>query len=212
MSERVLAVLGGEPLPQAHLRRWAETANALYGADSGADRLLEVGFLPVLVGDLDSFQSEPRRPEMRVVHLPDQDSSDCDKVLELIHRDGHSQATLAGVEGGWPDHFLGILSSCVASTLRLRLVFARGLGFVVRPEHSVRLDRPAGSRVSLMPLEPCRGVDLAGVAWPLYGERLAVGGLVSLSNRALGGEISVFVGSGTALLFAEFAPEELPRW
>lgn len=212
MSIRALGVLAGTDAPDSLVERWAASADRLYGADSGADVLLRLGFRPTVVGDLDSFVGGAQRAELRVIEVPEQEHTDCDKLLALLAEDGASAVVLANAEGDQPDHFLATLGSAVRSSVRVRFAFRRGIGWVVRGGEAVEFDTRPGRRVSAIPILPSTGVDLQGVAWPLDGADLSQDGLVSVSNRAESERVSCRVGSGALLLFVEVPVEEMPCW
>lgn len=197
-------------MPLDLLAEWAASAEYIIAADGGADRLLASGREPHLtVGDLDSLRSV--RP-MRVLQVIDQDRSDCDKLLDQARTEGYEEITLAGVEGDRFDHMLGTLSSCLASGLRVRLILAGGFGYPISDASSLELSAKADDLVSLIPLSVCEGVRLHGVRWPLEDRRLEMGGLVSLSNRATGGALSVQVQRGKAFLTIAGPDHRAPNW
>lgn len=208
---RVLGVLAGGDILLERLGDWARSADVVLAADGGADRSLAAGVTPTAtVGDLDSLVASVEAA--RAVRDSDQDSSDCDKLLALAQRMGHTHITLIGAEGDRLDHVLGALSSAVRSTLFVRLALRRGLGWVLRGPIDFSIEAGADELVSLMPLEACENVTLTGVRWPLSEARLSAGGLVSLSNRALGGPLTVEIGQGAALLTALSPERETPAW
>lgn len=211
--ERVLGVLAGESLSPGVLRAWCDSADLVLAADGGADRVLAVGRRPHrVVGDLDSLSDRASDSGLDVLHDPDQDSTDCDKLLRLAQSCGASAVTLACVEGGYLDHLLAVLSSALRSPLDVRLALRTGVAWVLRAPAAVRAAALPGRRVSLMPLVRCTGVRLAGVRWPLEGAELDWTGLVSVSNRAEGTSVEVGLASGGALLFIEYGAEEVPFW
>ncbi len=190
-------------MEDVRLSSWARSATVLYAADSGADRLIGLGFEPVVVGDFDSFSSLADASGLRLVQTPGQDTTDCDKLLALAHEDGFSVITLTCVEGDLPDHVLATLSSAAACDLRVRIAFRRGIGWIVKEGAPATVSTAPGQRVSLMPITACAGVGLDGVQWPLVDASLAPAGLVSVSNRADGTAVHAEVGEGAALLFVE---------
>ena len=206
---RVLGVLGGRDMAPERLRPWADSADVLYAADSGALSLLELGHRPTVVGDMDSATDLP--DGLRIIEDRDPDRTDCDKLLALVAADGHGALTLAGLEGDLLDHVLASLSSAARASLAVRLVLRRGLGWVLRNGNTARWDDGFGRRVSLIPIRECHGVDLSGVLWPLSGAHLQPGGFLSVSNEGTG-PVEASVRHGAALLFVERAPEEPPVW
>ncbi len=198
----MLGVLAGADMPPERLAEWARSAGMILAADSGADRLLEVGIVPdLVVGDLDSISLLAQSEQREILHDPDQDTSDCDKLLALAAGMGCRSITLCGVEGDLPDHVLGTLHSAARASLDVRLAYRRGIGRVLRGPFAGSIATGAGKRVSLLPLVPCEGVTLRGLAWELEDAVLDPLGLTSLSNRALGDRAEIRLASGAALLF-----------
>ena len=198
---KVLGVLAGDDLPVALLQEWVGRADLVLAADGGADSVRRCGHEPdFLIGDLDSVQA-PIDSFREVVFDPDQFTTDCDKLLAFALRSGYGEVALIGVEGSRPDHELAILHSLSRSVLPAWLIYRTGLGVIVRPEHSVEIE--AHGKVSLLPLTPCRGVNLLGVRWELSDAEMDATGLTSISNEGLGGTVSASVSSGSALLYVE---------
>lgn len=208
-NERVLAVLGGRDVSDQRLRDWCASADVIYGADSGADRVIGLGFKPIVVGDFDSFESSDAKHGLRLEKSTGQNTTDCDKLLDLVERDGHQSVTLAGSEGDLPDQVLATYSSALKSPLQMRFAFRRGIGWLLRPGVELDVGCRRGQRVSLIPLAVCDNVHLSGVEWPLKGDTLAPAGSISVSNYAVETVITASLDSGCALLFLE-TPEV--RW
>lgn len=194
---RVLGLLAGGDLSLAELERWARGADALYAADSAGLRLVELGFRPTLVGDFDSWPDPPAH--LRCIQVPDQNSSDADKMLALAATDGHARLALMGIEGDDPGHVLGTMHSVARAGYPVDLIYRRFAGRLVRAGEEIALDIPAGRKLSLLPLAECRGVTLSGTAWPLAGATLSPDGLGSLSNQVTG-PVRVTMESGLAHL------------
>lgn len=204
---RILGVLNGRDLPAAAVQAWADSAELVYAADGAADLLACPGL--TIVGDLDSVKTPPA--SARIVSMPDQNSSDADKLLALASAEGAESMTLAGVEGDRLDHVLGTLGSCLRSSLTVRLVLRRGIGWLLRGGEEIVLPAAPHQRFSLMALPEARGVSASGCAWPLAGASLMLSGLQSLSNRAEG-PVKVCLESGALLaVLLEPQPPE-PRW
>jgi thiamine pyrophosphokinase len=203
VQKRVLGVLGGNDVSNDRLVAWASLAEHTYAADSGADRLIALGFSPIVVGDFDSFASHARASHLRLVQDLDEETTDCDKLLALVKSDGHDAVTLIATEGDLPDHILATYSSAIAASLDVRFAFRRGIGWLVRARAPRRAKSVFGQRVSLIPLVACEGAALSGVKWPLEGTRLEPGKRVSVSNEADSAEVVASLELGCALLFLE---------
>ncbi|GMV87369.1 MAG: hypothetical protein AMXMBFR81_03000 [Chthonomonas sp.] len=212
-SERVLAVLGGRDASLESLAAWAASSEYVIAADGGADVLAAAGArCDLAVGDLDSIGPAGLALARETVRIEDQDTTDCDKLLDEAWRRGVRSLSVFGLEGDRLDHLLASVSSLVRSPLRSRLVLRQALAWLVRPGQEVALDLPPGRVVSALPLQPCDGVWLTGVRWPLSDAALSPGGRVSVSNESLGGEVACRMRDGALLLFAESAEGEAPWW
>jgi thiamine pyrophosphokinase len=199
-------------MPPGLLRIWATSAKHIIAADAGADRLLEAGVQPtVIVGDLDSISERAQNLGIEVVHLADQDSTDCDKLLALAASRGIKEITLASVEGDSLDHLIGTVYSAARASINVRFALRTGLGWIVRTG-THEMSTTMGRRVSLLPISPCKGVHLKGVHWPLVNASLAPLSLVSVSNRATGDRVGVTIEEGVGLFIVEYAVEEMPLW
>lgn len=207
---KALGVLAGEDLPLESLKRWADTADWVVAADSGADRLLACGGrIDLLVGDLDSVSPQGERSAGEVLRIEEQDTTDCDKLLRTAAARGVKALTLTSVEGSQPDHELATLHSAARAEIEVRLAFRRGIGRIAKAGQTVIATHP-GERISLMPLTVCSGVTLSGVEWSLIDVELALGGLCSVSNVASGRRVEVRMAGGLALLYRECGPH--PDW
>ncbi len=207
----MLGVLGGLDMPDGQLRAWAESADALYAADSAGSRLIRLGFKPVVVGDLDSFDFSLESGAERIVRDSDPNRTDCSKILSLVEQEGHKSMTLAGLEGDLLDHVLSSLSVVARSRLAVRLVLRSGLAWVLRSGDSVTVRKGFGRRVSLLPLERSTGVNLSGVLWEVTESVMEPAGFHSVSNEGTG-DVHASVSSGAVLLFVSRAVSEGPEW
>lgn len=212
MSERVLAVLAGADMPPDLLGDWARSAQVVLAADAGADRLLEAGVEPHrIVGDFDSI-SDLGRFSGEIHHGPDQDSTDCDKLLALARELGHGRLTLAGLEGDRMDHAIASWLGIARSGLDVRVALRRGLGWIMRPGLVQEIPVNRGATISMLPLSHTEGVNLSGVEWPLIDRSLTWDGLVSISNKASSSSVQASLKVGVAILFAEYERSDMPWW
>ncbi len=212
--ERVLAVLGGRDASLESLAAWSASAEFVIAADGGADALAAAGArCDLVVGDLDSIGPAGLALAREVVCIDDQETTDCDKLLDEAWRRGVRSLTLIGMEGDRLDHLLASVSSLLRSPMRSRVALRQALAWLVRPgTEAITLNLPEGRTVSAVPLLPCEGTLLSGVRWPLRDAALAPGAKVSVSNVSLGGLVSCSVASGALLLFTETLEGEAPWW
>lgn len=212
MEKRILAVLGGRDVSEAMFKLWAETADILIAADTGADFVLEQGLKPhAIVGDMDSISAEALQLDIDQYRIDDQNHSDCDKLLDLVLSWGHRAITLIGVEGDRLDHMLGTLHSCAKTPLDVRIAIRDGIGHVLSAGKHAITATP-GRRLSLLPLTRCSGVITSGLRWPLESANLAMGEFVSLSNLVEETTVTVEFSAGSLLMLQEVRLPELPVW
>ena len=211
-KKRILGVLAGQDLPSDRIAQWARSAELVLAADGGANLLFENGIVPDLtIGDFDSIIDSTKDAQTTLVHKPDQDFSDCEKLLKYAAGLGFRKITLCGIEGDLVDHLLGTLLAVAKSPMDVRLVTRRGIAWVLHGPMDSTFDLPVNTRLSLLPITECSGVSLSGVKWPLKEVELSPMGLCSLSNRTLG-PVSVSMAAGVAGLFLSNSLLESPYW
>ncbi len=199
---KVLGVLAGRDLAPCALEAWLAWADRVVAADGGANLCRAAGREPdAIVGDLDSI-ADPTG----LVRDEDQDTSDADKLLAFLKREGVEMATLIGVEGDRLDHVLATLYSCARARAFLwPIVLRSGSVRLLGPE--CILGQEAVGRISILPLVRSR-VSASGLKWPLQNAILDPLGLVSISNEMTEARLSVTVTEGLVALFLE--TESLP--
>ena len=85
---------------------------------------------------------------------------------------------------------------------RVVLLGERELTFLCPPRFELDLD--AGTRVSLFPVAPVRGLASEGLRWPIAGLAFAPDGRIGTSNVALGGRVRVGLdGAGMLMILPQ---------
>lgn len=183
-DSRGVTVIGGGAVGPADLAAALAVAPVLVAADGGADRALALGHPPDwVIGDLDSISGPARRlvPADRVMHVAEQDSTDFVKCLTRISAPLVMAVGFAGLR---LDHTLAALTAIVApGAPRVIMLATEDVVFACPPRLTLPL--MPGTRVSLFPMAPSRGVS-SGLEWPIEGIEFAPGGRVGTSNRATG--------------------------
>jgi thiamine pyrophosphokinase len=178
-----VTLAGGGPFSGAALARARVWAQTVVAADGGADRLIALGAEPhAVIGDLDSISAQARiRLGARVLHVPDQDSTDFDKAM------GHINAPFIlalGFMGGRADHGLAVFSGLVrAPHQTCILIGPKDVVFLAPLELQINLRK--GTRMSLFPMGAVRGHS-QGLHWPIDGIDFAPDGVIGTSNQVSG--------------------------
>jgi len=209
---RILGVLAGGDMPLEHVATWVDSADIIVAADGAANTLYSCGVIPhTTVGDLDSIASSTKDHQVELIHIEDQDTSDCDKLLTFAADRGYTDLTLLCSEGDLLDHVLGNLYSAARSNLKIRLALRRGIAHILRGPTHTEFETPRDTRLSLLPLTPCTGVTISGAKWPLKNATLSPLGQISLSNQA-SEKVEVQIDTGAAVLFLSHQDLETPTW
>jgi thiamine pyrophosphokinase len=183
-SQQAVTLVGAGPLGKGLVSRALALAPRLVAADGGANRLMAMGHLPdTIIGDLDSLAPEVRARFSgamagRIHRIQDQDTTDFDKCLSAIS----APAILGlGFVGARIDHGLAALSGLMRRPDQRCILLGGGDAVFLAPNR-LRLDLPAGTRVSLFPLVAMRGRS-NGLRWPIDGLKLAPGARLGTSNQ-----------------------------
>ena len=162
-------------------------APVLVAADGGANRALDAGLRPnAVIGDLDSISDRARAAFAEVLHhIAEQETTDFEKALSRIA----APAVIAlGFTGARLDHTLAVFNVLARRMdRRVILLGPEDVAFLLPAEG--RLDLPAGTRLSLMPLGPSR-VETRGLRWDADGRRFDPAGHTSPSNEVVSGPVS----------------------
>jgi len=187
-SENVTLLGGGELTPET-VSELLTLAPNLVACDGAAGRALAMGHVPArVVGDMDSLDraTRARLDPATILEITEQDTTDFDKALRS------TEAPLilgAGFMGRRLDHELACYNALVRQPdKRCILVGEHDICFHIGT--ALRLDLPAGTRVSLFPMAPVV-MRAQGLVWSFEALELAPWGRVGTSNAALGGPVEV---------------------
>lgn len=189
-TEEKVTLIGAGPF-QDHLFATAlARASVLYAADGGADFAASAGQFPLaIIGDLDSLTNTEywQNSDTELLHVPDQDTTDFEKCLELIH----APLILGiGFLGGRLDHQLAALSALLRFHEKSVILISENDICFLCPAHlEIRL--PVGTCFSVYPLQEVTGTHSDGLFWPVENLTLRAGGLVGTSNITTGADVRV---------------------
>lgn len=183
-----VTLVGGGVFTQADVNLAIGLAPTLVAADGGANLLMAHGHMPQhVIGDMDSLDPElMSRLGDRIMHLPEQDSTDFDKCLHALR----APFVLAlGFDGARLDHTLAAMTTLVRhGRARVVMMAAQDICFLAPPQLSLTL--PKGARVSLFPMAEVTGRS-AGLEWPIEGLHFAPATQIGTSNRAIASQITL---------------------
>ncbi len=175
-----VTLVGGGIYSQKDLKQALGLAPVLIAADGGANGLVASGHVPQhVIGDLDSLDPIIRSDlGDKVIHIPEQDSTDFDKCLRTLR----APFVLAlGFDGARLDHTLASMSSLVRhGRARVIMLAAQDICFLAPPRLTLAL--PMGARFSLFPMAPVSGRS-SGLYWPIEDAKFAPAVQIGTSNR-----------------------------
>ena len=211
---RVLIVVNGDPGSGPP----AGPFDRVVAADGGALLCLRAGLHPdLVVGDMDSLPAS-HRPALsaagsRLLVHPDpvnKEQTDLELAVEAALAWKPDEIVLWGLWGNRPDHTLANILSLTAPALAgvSARAYANGWWFqIASPGHSVNLDQPPGTIVSLIPVgSRVSGIVTHGLRYPLparweaRGGELPVGTGRGVSNVLASQPATVSVEEGTLLV------------
>lgn len=182
-----VTLVGGGTLAARDLGTALRRAPVIVAADSGADRVLAAGHMPVaVIGDFDSISPNARAsiPADRLHPIAEQETTDFDKALRRI---AAPFVIAVGFTGARIDHGLAVFNALVRHPGQRCLVLgAQDVIFACPPRLRLRLG--LGERVSLFPMAPVQG-ESTGLEWPVAGIGFAPGGVIGTSNRVVAREV-----------------------
>ena len=189
-------VLNGEPPTASQLRDLAEWG-LVFAADGGARCCLEHGVRPELVvGDFDSLDLTQLPEDWKVIHRPDQNATDFQKVLSILPGEPDELIVLGGL-GARLDHTLTnlLIAGSILPRTRIQFVGATDMLIRVTPETPFEAEFDAEQTLSLLPLQQVEGVTTTGLKWNLSDQTMGPGGQLGQSNWVQG-PVSIRVTSG----------------
>lgn len=188
--DRPIAIVGGGTVDPHLLEDLAERQVALIGADGGADTIGAAGLVPeAIIGDLDSVADRAAwERRTRVIHLPEQITTDFQKALYSTH----APVTLAlGMTGKRLDHTLAALSALLQVGVTRKVMLVDEVDVALAVSGSFGFAASAGERISVHPLVPTRFDTSRGLLYPLDGLLLDPSGRLGTSNEAIGGMVEI---------------------
>ena len=167
--------------------------------DGGYNKLLEFSVMPdLVVGDFDSSKNHKAN---EVIHTPDQEYTDFEKLLQLLYERGNTNLDVFGASGDEQDHFLGNLHVAVVWKDKLDITFFDDHGTYFLATQQTTLKNVFNKTISLLPLPLVTGIFTRGLLYPLNNEFLEFGKRVGTRNKAIADTVEITYKKGNLVIF-----------
>lgn len=179
-----------------------ENYNLVCATDGALEVLKSIGAEPDLVfGDFDSVDVIPEETEIMLT--PDQDYTDFEKTLALLHESGYQSIDVFGASGEEQDHFLGNLHVALAWKDKLQLTFFDDYGNYRFIPNQFEMDDVLNKTISLFPFPKTVGITSSGLEFELNKTDLELGIRVGTRNRAIRNRVQIEFSRGNLLVFIQ---------
>jgi len=169
----------------------------IIAADGAANSLVRLGLSPdLIIGDLDSV-SPVIRASHKVLHCPEQSTTDFQKCLAHLKENNLLPAVVVGINGGHLDHLLNNIAIFLTTN---SILYAPPLvGYVLKENTQQKHKLPLNSKLSIFGM-PNATVSTRGLKWELKEAELSFPGTNSCFNRSNAQNIEMTVHQGAALV------------
>ncbi len=203
---RAIIVAGGEAdLTQLKNEIELGLHDLLIAADSGADHIIDAGFMPdIIIGDLDSVSADRKKLASQIIEYPaEKDFTDAEAAFDKAVSSGASDIIIYGATGRRLDHFMGNLSLLIKSdNLGISCCIADRHNRICLISSSVTLHRADcfGKYISIIPIDDNVNITLTGFKYPLLNYHLTRDNALGVSNELATDTAEITLNSGRILL------------
>ena len=193
----VFLLLNGEP-PKQILD--LDKYELICATDGAYQFLKEQEIKPDFIsGDFDSLETIPK--DIEVIHTPNQDFTDFDKILQILFDKGYKNIDVYGASGKEQDHFLGNLHTAIQWKNKLNLTFFDNHSRYFLADKSTSISNCIDKTVSLVPFPKAKKITTEGLQYPLQNEDLTFGKRIGTRNKAITNNIKITFESGELFIF-----------
>ena len=193
----VFLLLNGEP-PKQILD--LDKYELICATDGAYQFLKEQEIKPDFIsGDFDSLETIPK--DIEVIHTPNQDFTDFDKMLKILFDKGYKNIDIYGASGKEQDHFLGNLHTAIQWKNKLNLTFFDNHSRYFLADKSTSISNCIDKTVSLVPFPKAKKITTEGLQYPLQNEDLTFGKRIGTRNKAITNNIKITFESGELFIF-----------
>ena len=193
----VFLLLNGEPpktLPDL------DEYEIICATDGAYKYLKENNIKPNFIsGDFDSLENLPK--DIEVIHTPNQDFTDFDKMLKILFDKGYKNIDIYGASGKEQDHFLGNLHTAIQWKNKLNLTFFDNHSHYFLADKSTSISNCIDKTVSLVPFPKAEKITTKGLQYPLKSEDLTFGERIGTRNKAIQDNIKITFENGELFIF-----------
>ncbi|WP_147678776.1 thiamine diphosphokinase [Algibacter pacificus] len=150
-------------------------------------------------GDFDSLEEIPQT--INVIHTPNQDFTDFDKILQILFDKKLNIIHVFGASGKEQDHFLGNLHTAIQWREQLNLTFFDNFGYYFLADNITKISNCNKKTVSLVPFPEAIGIVTKGLQYSLNNETLSFGKRIGTRNKAIQNTIEISFKSGNLFVF-----------
>ena len=170
-------------------------------ATDGAYHFLEENkIIPDFVsGDLDSSEEIPKN--IKVIHTPNQDYTDFDKILQILFDKDFFMIDIYGASGKEQDHFLGNLHTAIQWKKKLKLTFLDNHSRYFLADKSTSVSSCKNKTISLIPFPKATNITTEGLQYQLNNEDLIFGERIGTRNKAIKNDIQITFKNGELFIF-----------
>lgn len=150
-------------------------------------------------GDFDSLKVMPKGIE--IIHTPNQDYTDFDKILKVLLDKGFKNIDIYGASGKEQDHFLGNLHTAIQWKEKLELTFFDDYSCYFLADSVLKISDCKNQIISLLPFPKASGITTKGLQYPLLKESLSFGERIGTRNKAIENEVEISFEAGNLFIF-----------
>jgi thiamine pyrophosphokinase len=196
-KETVFLLLNGEPPKKLPIFSDYE----LICATDGAYQFLkEKEIKPDFIsGDFDSIENLPK--DIEVIHTPNQDFTDFDKILQILFEKGFKNVDVFGASGQEQDHFLGNLHTAIQWKEKLKLTFFDNYSRYFLADKNTEITNSKEKIISLVPFPEATNIITKGLQYPLKNEALTFGQRIGTRNKAIINKVEISFKTGELFIF-----------
>ena len=203
---RAIIVAGGEA-DKEQIKSEIELGlhDLLIAADSGADHIIDAGFMPdIIIGDLDSISADRKKLTSQIIEYPaEKDFTDAEAAFDKAVSSGASDIIIYGATGRRLDHFMGNLSLLTKSdNLGISCCIADRYNRIRLISTTTELHRSDcfGKYISIIPIDDNVNITLTGFKYPLSNYHLTRDNALGVSNEIADDTAVITICSGRILL------------